>query len=62
MKKNWIKIMALAMSLPSSILGIAWILWELEKNGYITKIWSLIILIAVVFNTFVLMVYHANKK
>jgi purine-cytosine permease-like protein len=60
--KKWIKIMGLAMSLPSTIIVMAWSTMELYKKGYLSQTQAVILFLAVIFNLLFMMVYYAYKK
>ncbi len=59
---KWIKPMALAMSLPSTALIVAWGLWEMVGAGLITQGWAIFLFLAVIGNILVSMVIFALKK
>ncbi|MFG1525567.1 hypothetical protein ABMA67_11190 [Halobacteriovorax sp. RZ-3] len=54
--------MALAMSLPSTALVVAWGLWELVKKDVITQGWAVGIFLAVIGNILISMVVYALRK
>lgn len=56
------KILALALSLPSTSFAVVYFLMELVKSEYISKLWALIIFTVVIGNTLFLMVWYAYKK
>jgi purine-cytosine permease-like protein len=60
--RKWVKIMGLAMSLPSTIFVMAWGSMELVKLGYISKLIGVLIFLGVVCNILFLMVYYAYKR
>jgi purine-cytosine permease-like protein len=60
--KKWIKIMGLAMSLPSTIFIMAWGSMQLHKNGLLSEVQAVLLFLAVVLNTLFMMVYYAYKK
>ena len=60
--KAWLKIMALALSLPSLIFFLGWFMNYSVSRGYVSKPVGLIVFLAVIFNTFYLMVRYATKK
>ena len=59
---KWLKVLALAMSLPSTIFACAWGLWKLVEINTISKITAIVILLAIVVNTLVMMVIYALKN
>ncbi len=56
--KAWWKVLALAMGLPSMIVGVFFGLYVLVQKGVISWIVLLIIMLAVIFNTLFLMVRY----
>lgn len=60
--RKWIRIMGLAMSLPSTIFVMAWGTMELHKRGYLTQTQAVLLFLAVVCNILFMMVYYAYKK
>ena len=60
--RKWIRIMGLAMSLPSTIFVMAWGTMELHKPGYLTQTQAVLLFLAVVCNILFMMVYYAYKK
>jgi hypothetical protein len=60
--KKWIKIMGMAMSLPSTIFVMAYISMELKKAGYLSQTQAVLLFLAVVCNLLFMMVYYAYKK
>ena len=61
-KQNIIKILGLAIGLPSSILGVFFLMYFLIENNYISSTVGLIVIVLIITYTFVLMVKYANKK
>lgn len=61
-EKKWIKVLALAMSLPTTIFACAWAIWRLVEAEYISRLVGFIILLAIVLNTLILMVVYALKN
>ena len=59
---KWIKPMALAMSLPSTALIVAWGLWEIVDADLITQGWAVFLFLAVIGNILISMVIFALKK
>jgi hypothetical protein len=61
--KNWMAALGIALSLPSTILGIAWVAFKLVELNYISRNWGIAIFLLVIVNSFVLLVWHGiNKK
>jgi hypothetical protein len=61
MKKH-LGVLALALGLPSTILGLFGVVYHLVKKGYITWTWALVIMVLVVINSLYLMVRYASIK
>lgn len=61
-QKKWIKVLGLAMSLPSLIFACAWFIFNLVDEQIITRGVGIIILLAIVINSLVLMVVYALKN
>lgn len=61
-KKNIGIIVALALGLPSNILGCAYISMLLEQKGYISSSLSMILILLVIFINFFWMIRYAIKK
>lgn len=61
-KQNIIKIVGLAIGLPSSILGVFFLMYFLIENKYISTTTGLITILILITYTFFLMVKYANKK
>lgn len=60
---NTLKMMGLALALPSTILGVAYLIYYLTEQKIISEGMGLVILISVVGYFFFLMVRYAlNKK
>jgi purine-cytosine permease-like protein len=59
---KWIKIMGIAMSLPSTIFIMAWGSMHLHKIGILTQLQAVLLFLAVVCNMLFLMVYYAFKR
>ncbi len=60
--ENKLVVVGLALGLPSTILGISFFLYTLLKKNIISEALFLIILVAVVFNTFWLMIRYVSKR
>lgn len=61
--KKWLSIMAIAMSIPSSIAGLAFLINELvEKNIIDFKIGYLIFLLVILSMLWLMVSYAFNKK
>jgi purine-cytosine permease-like protein len=60
--QKWLKIMGLAMSLPSTIFIMAWGSMQLHKMGILSQTQAVILFLAVVCNVLFLMVYYAYKR
>lgn len=59
---KWVKPMALAMSLPSTALIVAWGLWELVDEGILAQGWAVGIFLAIIGNILISMVIYALRK
>lgn len=57
-----IKVLGLALSLPSLVFALGWGMHKAVKIGVVSKPLGLIIFLAIIFNTFYLMVRYAAKK
>jgi len=60
--KKWLKVLALALSLPSTIFACAFGIWRLVENEIISRGVGITILLAIVINTLVWMVVYALKN
>ena len=59
---HWSIVLGLAMALPSSIIGVFFVLWYLMEQGHI-DLWHLVlILVLVIVNTLFLMVRYVSLK
>jgi hypothetical protein len=61
-KPNIIKVVGLAVGLPSSILGVFAFVYFLIHENYITPVVGLLLIILIIAYTFFLMLKYANKK
>ncbi len=59
---SWQKALAIALGLPSTILGVFFGFQELVKHGVITQGWAQVVLIAVVILMLVKMIQVSWKK
>ena len=59
---RWAKVLGLALSLPTTILAMAWGVKELVDAGVLNWTWGIIIFLLVVGNTIVLMVLYAYRN
>jgi purine-cytosine permease-like protein len=60
--QKWLKIMGLAMSLPSTIFVMAWGSMQLHKMGFLSQTQAVLLFLAVICNVLFLMVYYAYKR
>ncbi|GEM_PF-4713075 len=60
--KKLIKSVSLALSLPSSIFVLAYILKTLVEDKIISSLTAVIILVLFIANTLFMMVWYANKN
>ena len=61
-KRNIVKIVALAVGLPSTILGVFFFIYFLMENKYISTELALILILLFVAHIFYLMIRYAIKK
>jgi hypothetical protein len=60
--KNWLTILGLSLSLPSTILAMAWGLFKLSESGIIPTWLAATLLFLSVAQILFLMVYYAVRK
>ncbi len=60
--KKLMKSLGFALSLPSTILFMAFLSKELVDSGVLSKTWGIILFLAVILNTLFMMVYYAFRK
>jgi hypothetical protein len=61
--KKWLQIMALAMSLPSTIFVVVWGAMHLAKIGILTQAQAVLLFLAIIGGLLFLMVFYAyNRK
>jgi hypothetical protein len=60
--KKIMKSLGLALSLPSTIIFMAFLMKELVDSGVLSKTWGIILFLAVILNTLFMMVYYAFRK
>jgi hypothetical protein len=60
--KSWHKALALALGLPSTIIGVFFILQEMVKKNVVTQGWAQMILIVVVCSILIKMIMVSWKK
>lgn len=61
-KSNIIKVVGLAVGLPSSILGVFGAIYFLMNKNYISTGVGLILIVSIIAYTFYLMIRYATKK
>lgn len=61
-KPNILKVVGLAVGLPSSILGVFGFVYFLIHKEYISTAVGLSLILTIIFYTFYLMIKYANKK
>ena len=61
-KQNIIKVVGLAVGLPSSILGVFAFVYFLIHKDFISPVFGLLLIITIIAYTFFLMLKYANKK
>ncbi|MBC77282.1 MAG: hypothetical protein CME64_14825 [Halobacteriovoraceae bacterium] len=62
MDKNLLAVMGLALALPTSILAVAAVVYQLIEKEIIGNMAGLGIILAVIFNIFFLMFKHLRKN
>ena len=62
LEKKWAKVTALALSLPSTIFGAAFLCFKLYELSIISKLVAVLIFLAVIFNILFAMVVYAIKN
>jgi len=61
--QKWLKVLGIAMSLPSTIFVTAYGSFKLSELGYLSKVQAVLLFLAIVCNMLFMMVYYAlNKK
>ena len=60
--KRWIKVLSLALCLPSTIFVMGYFVHEVIENELMDPFWALMIFFAVIFNILFFMVWHARFK
>jgi hypothetical protein len=61
-KTNILKVVGLAVGLPSSILGVFGVVYMLINKEIISPLVGLVLIVTIIFYTFFLMIKYANKK
>ncbi len=61
-KPNILKVLGLAVGLPSTILGVFALVYILIEKEIISTITGLIFIVVIIAYTFYLMIRYANKK
>jgi len=61
-QQKWAQVLGLALSLPSTILAMAFFCRYLVENNILSKGWAIGLFLLVVTNTIVLMVIYAFKN
>lgn len=59
---KYIKIITLAISLPSSIFALGWYLLTLAQKGIISSLTAVILIVAYVVNTIFLIALYVSKN
>lgn len=59
---SWAKVLGLALSLPSTIIGSALLLRELHKRDYLPFWVTILLFLLIVCNTLFLIVYYAYRR
>ena len=61
-ERKWIKVVGLALSLPSTIFASAFFINVLVEKQLISQLVGLLIFLAIIGNIFYLIIYHAYKN
>lgn len=61
-KSNILKVVGLAMGLPSTILGVFALIYYLMNKNYISSGVAILIIVSIILYTFYLMIKYAAKK
>ena len=62
LNNKWAKLLALALSLPSSIFVSSYILMKIVEKEYLSKKVAILIFLAIIGNTLLSMVIYAIKN
>ena len=57
-----LRVLSLAMALPSTIFAAAWGFMTLAKKGLISRELGLVLFLALIFSLLIAMVYNAYRK
>jgi hypothetical protein len=60
--RKWLKIMGIAMSLPSTIFISVWGAMQLEKMHILTQTQAVLLFLSIICGMLFLMVYYAYKR
>jgi hypothetical protein len=60
--RKWLRIMGLALSLPSTIFIAVWGAMHLAKIGILTQTQAVLLFLVIIGNILFLMVYYAYKR
>ncbi|MCP4913770.1 MAG: hypothetical protein GY909_11700 [Oligoflexia bacterium] len=61
-KASWLRVMGLAVSLPSTIFGLAWFMMKLVEMEVFSKGVGFSIFLLVISSTFYMMIHYARNK
>ena len=61
MDKRWIKVLGLALSLPSTILLLSWFLYQAVQNRWLSAFWAVAIFLIVIGKMLFFMVWNARS-
>ena len=61
-KKKMTIVLGLAMGLPSTILGVSYLFWNLAQKDIISERTAVLLIVLSVINTFYIMIRYASKK
>ena len=62
MKAQNLKVMGLALSLPTTMLAVIWGVMDLADRGIFPRWVALVIIVSVLFNFFVMILWYAKRS
>ncbi len=60
--KKWMKVLGIAMSLPSTIFVTAWGTMQLHEKKILSQVQAVLLFLAIIINMIGMMVYYAYKR
>ncbi len=60
--RKWIKVLGIAMSLPSTIFVTAWGTMQLHEKKILSQTQAVLLFLAIIINMIGMMVYYALKR